>query len=39
VTTAWGLIVLGAAALYAVAVWWSRRSAGETVAFNPVADV
>jgi hypothetical protein len=39
VTTAWGLIVLGATALYAAAAWWSRRSGAEPAAFNPVADV
>jgi hypothetical protein len=27
VTIAWGVIVLGAVALYAASVWWSRRSA------------
>ena len=36
VTTAWGLIVLGAAALYAAAAWWNRNSAAKPAAFNPV---
>jgi hypothetical protein len=39
VTTAWGLIVLGAAALYAAAAWWSRKSGAKPVTLNPVADV
>jgi hypothetical protein len=39
VTIAWGLIVLGAAAIYAVSVWWSRRSAArkQRFALEPVA--
>jgi len=35
-TIAWGLIVLGAAALYAASVWWSRRSSREHVQLAPV---
>jgi hypothetical protein len=32
VTIAWGLIVLGAAALYTVSAWWSRRGQASTPA-------
>jgi hypothetical protein len=41
VTIAWGVIVLGAAAIYAVSVWWSRRSTmgKQRVALEPVAHV
>jgi hypothetical protein len=37
-TVAWGLIVLGAGALYAASVWWSRSSA-QHAALTPVAHV
>jgi hypothetical protein len=40
VTIAWGLIVLGAAAIYAASVWWSRRAdRRQRVALEPVVDV
>jgi hypothetical protein len=32
-TIAWGLIILGAAAIYAGSVWWSRRTTGRPQAF------
>jgi hypothetical protein len=38
-TIAWGLIVVGAAALYAASAWWSRRSPQERVTIAPVAEV
>jgi hypothetical protein len=40
VTVAWGVIVLGAAAIYAVSVWWTRRAAAhEPVSLSPVTNV
>ena len=36
-TIAWSLIVLGAGAIYAAAVWWNRRTASGPAAFEPVA--
>ena len=38
-TIAWGLIVLGAAALYAASVWWAARPRREHTALTPVAVV
>jgi hypothetical protein len=38
-TIAWGLIVVGAAALYAAAAWRTRRSHRERVTIAPVAEV
>jgi hypothetical protein len=38
-TIAWGLIVVGAVALYSAAAWWTRRWQGERVAIAPVAEV
>jgi hypothetical protein len=36
---AWGLILLGAAALYGASVWWSRRSPRERVTLTAVTGV
>ena len=36
-TVAWGVIAVGAAALYAASVWWSRRSPRERVTLRAVA--
>ena len=38
-TIAWGLIVIGAALLYAASAWWIGRSARELPALAPVAHV
>jgi len=35
-TIAWGVIVLGAAVLYAASVWWNRRSSRQHVTLAPV---
>jgi hypothetical protein len=37
-TIAWGVIVLGAAALYAASVWWSRRSPRERITLDRIVD-
>ncbi len=37
-TIAWGVIVLGAAALYAASAWWSRRSPREGITLDPIGD-
>ena len=40
ITIAWGLILLGAAAMYAASVWWSRRAETQhSGAVEPVVDV
>ena len=39
VTIAWGLILLGAVAIYAASVWWNRRTQRQHVALAPVVDV
>ncbi len=38
-TIAWGLIVLGAAAIYALSVWRSRTASTQRVGLEPAADV
>jgi len=38
-TIAWGLIAIGAVAIYALAVLWRRRTADDRIALNPVPDL